>query len=67
MALSTLVLQSTALLVFCLPLEVPDASASKLATAVSDLLLCVMGPMDTWLQKEGAGDKGQASLVGFQH
>lgn len=65
-ALSTFGLQST-LLVFCLPLEIPDGSAVKLATAVTDLLLCVMGPADTWLQNEGAVDKVQASLVCSLH
>jgi hypothetical protein len=43
-------LQNNALLVFCWPLELPDGSAFKLASAISSLLWNVMGPLDDWLQ-----------------
>jgi len=43
-------LQNNALLVFCWPLKLPDGSAFKLASAISNLLCNVMGPLDDWLQ-----------------
>jgi len=42
--------QNNALLVFCWPLKLPDGSAFKLASAISNLLCNVMGPLDDWLQ-----------------
>ena len=45
-----LVLQGRMLLLFCWPLEVPDASATRLGHFVSDLLFSILGPTSGWMQ-----------------
>lgn len=53
-----LYVQNNALLVFCWPLDLPDAPAIKLAHTISDLLSSVLGPVAGWSENNACKAHG---------